>query len=132
MEETRLDQWCIVELFGHSKIAGRCTEQNIAGVNMLRVDVPETNMRPAFTKYYGGTAIYAINPVDEETARLVAERLNALPVDVLYAAEVVKKQAEVLSKGIEAPQAGFDPEAPQPGFDIRDYDNDDYEGLFNG
>lgn len=41
-QQTKFDSWCIVELFGHSKIAGKCTEENIAGSNMLRVDVPET------------------------------------------------------------------------------------------
>lgn len=41
--EAKFDLWCIVELFGHNRIAGRCTEQNVAGVNMLRVDVPATS-----------------------------------------------------------------------------------------
>lgn len=68
--------WCIVELFGHSKIAGFCTEENIAGTNMLRVDVPETKTQPAFTKYYGSAAIYAINPVDEQTALICAQSLQ--------------------------------------------------------
>jgi hypothetical protein len=68
--------WCIVELFGHSKIAGHCTEENIAGTNMLRVDVPETKLQPAFTKFYGSSAIYAINPCDEQTAMIAAENLK--------------------------------------------------------
>ena len=76
MEKTTFKHWCIVELFGHSKIAGSCTEENIAGTNMLRVDVPATKLQPAFTKYYGASAIYAINPVDEETAKICAESLN--------------------------------------------------------
>ncbi len=36
----KLDLWALVELFGHTKIAGKCTEQNSAGTNMLRFDVP--------------------------------------------------------------------------------------------
>ena len=39
MEQEKFDLWCVVELFGHSRIAGRCTEQNVAGTNMLRIDV---------------------------------------------------------------------------------------------
>ncbi|REC35230.1 hypothetical protein [Parabacteroides distasonis] len=46
MEQEKFDLWCVVELFGHSRIAGRCTEQNVAGTNMLRVDVPDTSNQP--------------------------------------------------------------------------------------
>ena len=74
MSEEKFDLWCMVELFGHNKIAGKCTEQNIAGVNMLRVDVPETDKQPAFTKFYNGTAIYAINPITEEVANDIANK----------------------------------------------------------
>lgn len=77
----KFDLWCIVELMGHQRIAGRCTEKSIAGVNMLQVDVPETKDQPAFTKFYGGTAIYAINPVDEQTCRATAHNLNAAPIN---------------------------------------------------
>lgn len=83
MSETTqtLDIWGIVELFGHSKIAGKLTEQNIAGTNMLRVDVPETENQPAFTKFYGSAAIYAINPVTEEVAKAKAHQLSVAPID---------------------------------------------------
>lgn len=83
MSETTqtLDIWGIVELFGHSKIAGKLTEQNIAGTNMLRVDVPETEKQPAFTKFYGSAAIYAINPVTEEVAKAKAHQLSVAPID---------------------------------------------------
>ena len=63
--QSTFDLWCIVELFGHTKIAGRCTEQNIAGTNMLRVDVPPTPGQPSFSRLLGSGAIYAIKPVDE-------------------------------------------------------------------
>ncbi len=73
--------WGIVELFGHSKIAGELTEQNIAGANMLRVDVPETESNPPFTRFLNHAAIYAINPTDKETATFVAKNLNNKPID---------------------------------------------------
>lgn len=73
--------WGIVELFGHSKIAGELTEQNIAGANMLRVDVPETESNPSFTRFLNHAAIYAINPTDKETATFVAKNLNNKPID---------------------------------------------------
>ena len=80
MNTEKFDLWCIVELMGHTKIAGRCTEQNIAGTNMLRVDVPKTETAAEFTKFYGASAIYAINPVSEEIARGIAQRLQSKPV----------------------------------------------------
>jgi len=62
-EETTFEGWCIVELFGHQQIAGKVSEKSMAGTTLLRVDVPKTSQRPAFTKFYGGGAIYAIMPV---------------------------------------------------------------------
>lgn len=91
MQQEKFDLWCIVELFGHTKIAGKCTEQNIAGTNMLRVDVPETTKQPAFTRFFGSAAIYAINPVDEETARYYAVLLEKKPIESWDIREIVKK-----------------------------------------
>ena len=78
-EKTCFEGWAIVELFGHARIAGLCSEQSIAGTNMLRVDVPTI---PPFTKFYGGNAIYAITPTDEKTARIAVANLEGIrPVD---------------------------------------------------
>lgn len=75
-----INMWCLIELFGHQKIAGHVTEQNIAGVNMLRVQVPATETTPEFTKFYGGAAIYAINPIDEVSAIALVNQLKVSPV----------------------------------------------------
>lgn len=70
-----LKAWCIVELMGHQQLAGEVSEELVAGKPMLRVDVPgieETDGdegRPAFTRYYGAAAVYAITPCDEEEVR---------------------------------------------------------------
>lgn len=90
-KEQTFKQWCIVELFGHSKIAGLCSEQNIAGTNMLRVDVPETKEQPAFTKIYGSAAIYAINPVDEQTARMAAQGIEVAPIKAWQSESFINK-----------------------------------------
>jgi hypothetical protein len=94
--EQKFDLHCIVELFGHAKIAGRCTEQNIAGTNMLRVDVPETESQPAFTRFFGSGAIYAINPVDEQTCKFMADKLLVRPIDSWNITEILKKHNEKL------------------------------------
>ena len=39
-ETTGIGMWAIVELFGHSVIAGYVTEEQIAGQPMLKVEVP--------------------------------------------------------------------------------------------
>lgn len=95
----KFDLWCLVELFGHSKIAGKCTEQNIAGTNMLRVDVPETTKQPAFTRFFGSGAIYAINPIDEETAKFYADKLEIAPIQSWNISDLVKKHHALLLAG---------------------------------
>jgi hypothetical protein len=82
MTEKAFDSWAIVELFGHSKIAGRVTEQQIAGGTFLRVDVPAVNGQKGFTRFYGASAVYSITPVEEGIARRVAEALSPRPVTV--------------------------------------------------
>lgn len=81
MQTEKFDLWGIVELFGHQRIAGKLTEQNVAGANMLRVDVPESKEAPPFTRFLNHAAIYAINPTTEEVAKMVAEQLQAKPID---------------------------------------------------
>jgi DNA polymerase-3 subunit epsilon len=73
-------QHCVVELMGHQKIAGLVTEQDMFGASLMRVDVPETSRQPAFTKFYGAAAIYAITPVEEAIAQVMAEALNEAPI----------------------------------------------------
>lgn len=80
--ENTFDTFAIVELFGHSRIAGRVSEQVIAGQGFVRVDVPENDQYPAFTRMYGTGAIYSITPVDESIARAAAARMREQPVMV--------------------------------------------------
>lgn len=84
-DNSKFDQYCIIELFGHNRIAGRVTEQTIGGQSFVRVDVPETKKRAAFTRFFGNGAIYSITPVSEEIALLAAEQLWAEPVTVYIA-----------------------------------------------
>jgi hypothetical protein len=61
-------EWSVVELMGHSMIAGLVSEQSIGGSAMVRVDVPAVDDQPGYTKFFSGGAIYAITPVSEEIA----------------------------------------------------------------
>lgn len=106
MEQEKFDLWCVVELFGHSRIAGRCTEQNVAGTNMLRVDVPETSNQPGFTRFLSSGAIYAINPVSEGVARQIAENLQIQPVNIWDVSHLVDQKLKSLQDG-ESPDFDF-------------------------
>ena len=76
------ETFAIVELFGHSIIAGKVSEQVIGGASFVRVDVPAVDSTEAYTKFYGSGAIYCITPTDENTAMRAAQGLRQKPVDV--------------------------------------------------
>lgn len=102
-ENLNLDCWAIVELFGHQKIGGHVTTQLFGVAVMLRVDVPEfeTSQKrygyderdpdsgragieeviksPAYTRYFGAGAIYAINPSTEEFVRKMLHTMSSPP-----------------------------------------------------
>lgn len=89
------DQWGIVEILGHKKLAGHITEEVIAGVAFVRIDVPEIvreegrNGRVViapFTRYVGPSSIYSIHPSSEEVARAAAQQIfrwqSPLPIEI--------------------------------------------------
>jgi hypothetical protein len=98
-------QWAVLELFGHSRIAGRVSEQTIAGATFVRVDVPavhglRNNWRnganveehysiPEHTRTLGPAAIYSINWLDEAAARIVAAQLLHQPVSAYGLADAL-------------------------------------------
>src|SRR5512140_1867558 len=80
VEHKAFDEWAIIDLFGHQRIAGRVSEQTIGGCSFVRVDVPGSDAGPAFTRLFGSAAIYSINVTDEETARMAARDCIAQPM----------------------------------------------------
>ena len=91
----KFETWAIVELFGHTTIAGFVSEQEVGGASMIRVDVPKVNGREPFTKFFGSGAIYGITPTTEENAKAVAASIDYRPVS-LY---LLPGQAEALPYG---------------------------------
>jgi hypothetical protein len=71
-EAEAFQEWVVVHLFGRHTVAGRASEQKIAGKDYLRLDIPEVDGRQARTLFYSPDAVYDLEPVDEETARMVA------------------------------------------------------------
>ncbi|HZU87405.1 MAG TPA: hypothetical protein VFF78_07970 [Anaerolineaceae bacterium] len=79
---TTFDTWAIVELFGHNVLAGRVTEQVVAGQGFVRVDVPAVNDVPGYSRLFGPGAIYSITPCPEEVATAYAANLRARPIQI--------------------------------------------------
>lgn len=111
MASETFSSWAVVELMGHRKLVGYCAEVPLAGGNMLRIDVPECNGRPAFTEFHGNQAIYGINPVDEEVARALLERSEPRPWF-----------SYMLPAALPRPDEDMPIEAPPS---LHDYDEDD-------
>lgn len=91
-EQTAFEGFAIVELMGHNMIAGYVSEQSIAGVAMLRVDVPATATQLAFTKFFGGAAVYGITPTTEEIAARAAQRLSVRPISTWVVPDPVARR----------------------------------------
>ena len=86
MEDTKasqpekFDQWAVLELFGHLRLAGRVTEASIGGCSFLRVDVPNKDGETEFTRYFGQGAIYSMTPVTRDVAIAVGNGSATAPV----------------------------------------------------
>lgn len=81
MEDSKpFEEWAIIELFGHRKIAGKVTESTICGGGLLRVDIPDKDGKITLTQFYGPSAIYSMTPTTETTVRQVTSQFDAAPV----------------------------------------------------
>lgn len=86
--------WAILELFGHTKLAGHVSEYQFGGTSFVRVDVPETKTQPSFSKILNNGAIYAITPVDEQLSRLQAENIAARPLESYELSRMLEKKLQ--------------------------------------
>lgn len=89
----RFEEWAIIDLFGHQKIAGKVSEQQVGGCAFVRVDVPKTDKQAPFTRLFGAGAIYAITITDEETAKAAATYYEPEPMDRWTVADMMKRKA---------------------------------------
>ncbi len=119
----KFEMHCIVEIFGHAQIAGKVSEQTIAGQGFIRVDVPKTTKRDGFTRFYGPSAIYSMTPVSEEIAGLMAERLEVQAVIEWQVSEAVRKLLPSATTGIVPDHEDWDSSSEWP-------DNDDDTPFF--
>jgi hypothetical protein len=104
----KADFWAIVELFGHQRIAGHVTEASIGGCQFVRVDIPASGEKPAFTRLLGHGAIYAVNIVSEAVARAAASSLRVEPVSVYDLGPLLQQRIPP----IDCSDSEFDLEVP--------------------
>lgn len=118
------EAWALVELMGHNKIVGRVSEHQFGNQSMLRVDVPEIDGLPAFSKLVAISAVYAINPMTETDAIDYAKQIKAKPFDVWSMEQLFKDRIEeLINRGVLARH-----ELPSP--EDNDMDFDDEDGPF--
>jgi hypothetical protein len=80
--QTPIEGWCIIDLFGHQQIAGYVTTVVIGTSAMLRVEIPEIDTDPGYTRFYGLGAIYSLTLVTEALARAALRSLRPEAVTV--------------------------------------------------
>jgi len=103
------ERWAIVEIMGHTKIAGRITEVTQYGSTFARVDVPAMGDEPAFTRDFGGGAIYSITYVIKEIAMRAAELLQVAPITV-YGADRLAAPRDIKELELGDPYGEDDPD----------------------
>jgi hypothetical protein len=79
-EQKSFENWAILELLGHVRLAGRVTEESHFGVALGRIDIPTAAGDGYTTQYFGGSSIYRLTPTTEEIARSVAAHSQPRPV----------------------------------------------------
>ena len=78
-EETNgLPGWCVLELLGHRRLVGYVQEATLAGASFLRIDVLTKDGQT--TQYYSASAVYALTPCTEESARRAASLSTVAPI----------------------------------------------------
>ena len=73
------EEWCVVELFGRQKFAGRVTEARFPAGH-LQLDIPATDGHGPVTQIINPSALYRMTPTTEAIARAVAAQCRPAPV----------------------------------------------------
>ncbi|MFO0943566.1 MAG: hypothetical protein U0930_22755 [Pirellulales bacterium] len=110
--------WAIVEIMGHQKYAGHVSTQALGGGSMLRIDVPEVETHPPFTKMFGLASIYAITPVEELVARSMAQSLRKAPVDIYEFPRAVREAMQ--TQRLPSPTGTEEPDEEEECNDLDD------------
>lgn len=79
--EAKADQWAILEMMGHTRTAGRVSEEMHFGAMMGRMDVPKNDGADGYnTFFFAGASVFRMTPCTEAVARAVAKGNQPHPV----------------------------------------------------
>lgn len=78
--ENKFEEWAILELMGHRRLAGKVTEAAIGGGSFIRIDMPMKDGSNS-TQFYSPGSIYCITPTTEQIARTIALESQPEPVN---------------------------------------------------
>ena len=97
-----LNGWALIEIFGHTRLAGKISEESLGGSSLLRVDVPDENGGTKMTKFLGVASIFSITMTTEEIARKAAKSIDAAPISVYELTRIelesIRERAEAIHK----------------------------------
>jgi hypothetical protein len=79
-QQTKFEEWAIVEVMGHSSYAGLVTDFSLGGAAFIRVEVPEVDGRAGFSKLLAPGSIFAITPCSKESAYEFCRRYSSKPL----------------------------------------------------
>lgn len=121
--DTTMENWAILEIMGHERLAGKIFETTVAGVPMLRVEVPATEKLPSFVRLLSGASIFSLTPVPQQVACAVAANLQKTAVSGIPAYGFTFGQQLQMAEALGLPA----PKEPTPSrWPGGDDDNDQY------
>lgn len=103
MGTEQFEQWAILELMGRTKLAGFVREKTVAGAGFLHITIPSTTRQPEFSRLISPQSLFAINPVDEQTARVAAERFNEAPIQAWEIDSYINKAKQLAQNTVSSP-----------------------------
>ncbi|HUV08434.1 MAG TPA: acetyltransferase [Spirochaetia bacterium] len=80
MSEKAFEEWAILELMGHRRLAGLVREETIGSASFIRIDVPDGNGGFSATQFYNPASVYCMTPTTQGMAEQVAARERPQPV----------------------------------------------------
>ncbi len=76
----KFEEWVIVDLFGHTRLAGKASEATILGGHaLLRLEIPAKDGE-FVTGFVGPTSIFQMIPVSDDVAHKVATQCEVEPI----------------------------------------------------
>lgn len=74
------EEWALLELMGHRKLAGKVSEETIASQTFIRIDIYSSENKIELTQYYNASAVYCMTPTTKEIAINFSKRNITIPI----------------------------------------------------